>query len=213
MDKFDNITGFVGENDYKECHSQKINVDSLLEKDIDTLETMGYTKHYGYKNKGSWHNALNYKTGKIDLIEKEKKEKEGYVLKKEMHKSSFVPINSCQWIDDLVIIDDCTIKNISFYFVIDRFSTLGYQKQILEQDTFITYRDILQFVDSFYNGVFTMDELKLVKDTDDCFKYCDKAKDAYINDTKLKRKEVMGDCVYFEGFREYDEGYRLKLGS
>ena len=100
-----------------------------------------------------------------------------------------------------------------FCFQYDRCSTLDYQERTLEKNTFITYRDILQFVDGFYNGYFTKGELELVKDTNDCFGYSDKAKEAYENDLQLKRKDVMGDCVYFEGFRKRGSKYELLLGS
>ena len=58
MDKFDNISGFVGNNDYNECQIHNINADSFTNKDIEVLEKKGYNKHFGYKKGGCWHNAL-----------------------------------------------------------------------------------------------------------------------------------------------------------
>ena len=215
MDKFDRITGSVGDNNYTECHSQTINVNKLTDAEIDTLETMGYQKYFGYEKGNFWCSATLNENGRIDPKKIEKKIKKGYILKKEMFKVSNIPINQCQWIDDIVIDDEkCGYKKMTFYFPYDRYCDLELQKKILEQNTFITYRDILQFVDAFYDGYLTRDELKLVKDTTDVFGYSKLAKEAYDNDLSVKRKSVMGDKKRFEGFpRKRDDGYEIYLGS
>lgn len=209
MHKFKKVSGHIGENNYSIYHSHSINVNTMSDQDIFTLETMEYNKSFGYVNNGCWMNAL-IKKDTIDLKEKKKMEEKGYILEKTMIRHSHIPINKCVWIDD--IIDDC-IKKIVFKLPYDRYSKLDCQIKILEQDTFITYRDVLQFIDSFYNDYFTMEELEKVKDTNDCFNYSDLAKEAYKNKTKLKRKDVMGDCTWFEGFIEEDSVYILRLGS
>lgn len=214
MNRFDKITGLVGNNNYELYHSHKIDVSKFTDTDIDNLIKKGYKKRFGYVSYGSWSDALyDYKLGKKldepDPNEIKKQAEKGFKLQKIMIKSSHTNIDDCQWIDD--IIDG--VKEIVFYFQYDRFSKLPYQRQILKRNTFITYRDVLNFVDSFYDGYLTKYELENVKDTDDCFGYSDIAKDAYNNNTKLKRKDIMGDCCWFEGFTWKNNGWELDLGS
>src|SRR3990170_7556498 len=96
------------------------------------------------------------------------------------------PVNKCEWIDDAI----GTFKEINILFCYDRFCRLGTQKKILSKETLITYRDVLNFVDNFYGGNLTRNELELIMKTEDGFGYSDKAKDAFNNNTSLRRIEV-----------------------
>jgi hypothetical protein len=211
MDKFDSISGSVGDNDYQEFKRYSINVDSFSTKDINNLEKNDYQKHFGYCKDGNWINALANEKGEIDPKEKLKMEKDGYILKKEKYKEILIPLDQCKWINNVI---GNGMKEIVICFQYDRHSDLDYQEKKLKKNTFLTYKDVLEFVEKFYNKTLTKKELNLIRKTDDCFGYAEKAQDAYMNNKKIKRKEVMGDCVFFEGFREESIGkYTLYLGS
>ena len=204
MDKFDNISGGVGSGDYTEFSIDKKDATDFTDAEIKDLESQGYEKSFWYSKEGSKMNALF--SGELDPEETEAMGKQGYILEKNMIKYTSVPISECSWIGD--IIDGNT--TMTFFFPYDRYSNLDHQKKKLVKKDPIKYQDVFDFIDEFYNGNLSRKELKLLKNTNDVFEYYKLAQDAYKNKTDLKRKEVMGEAVRFEGFDEYGN---ILLGS
>ena len=215
MDKFRTIDGIVGQNKYSESFKQTINVDGLTDDDICSLENMGYSKDYRWISKDYWESVVEFKNGKIDPEKIEQKKKKGLTLKKEMYKMKNIPIKDCMWIDHVILNDKLTgYKEMTFFFLYDRYSELDLQKKILTQNTFITYKDVLNFVDEFYNGVLSDDELAKFEKLDDPFGYADLAKSALRNNTHLQRKCVIGERNHFDHFIPINGlGYKLLLSD
>jgi len=203
MERFKKISGVICNNYYvKPFKTHDVDVRELSNNDIQALESIGYERRYGYVDiDGNWLHRL---------ITWDEASSKGYRLATKEMVKILNPVSECEWIDDAI----GTFKEINILFCYDRFCELGTQKKMLSQETFITYRDVLNFVDNFYSGNLTRDELELIMSTDDGFGYSDKAKDAFNNNTSLQRTEVMGDRKHFEGFIQVNENtWELRLGS
>ena len=203
MERFKKISGIICKHyDVKPFKTHDIDVRELSNNDIQALESIGYERRYRYVDiDGNWLHGI---------VTEDEASSKGYRLATKWMVKILNPVNKCEWIDDAI----GTFKEINILFCYDRFCRLGTQKKILSKETLITYRDVLNFVDNFYGGNLTRNELELIMNTDDGFGYSDKAKDAFNNNTSLRRIEVMGDREYFEGFIQIDENtWKLELGS
>lgn len=205
MDKFNKISGTIGKNDYyvHPLRTHDVDARELDDIDIQDLESINYKKRYGWVDiNGKWLNSV--------FISIDEAQSKGYKWEVNEMSKILSLVDKYDWIDDAV----GTFKEISILMSYDRFCRLGMQKKTLSKETFITYRDILEFVDKFYSDNLTHDELKLVMETNDLFGYSDEARKAYDNNTPLQRCEVMGDRENFEGFKYIDENtWELRLGS
>eukprot|EP01024_Parvocaulis_polyphysoides_P020856 TRINITY_DN1983_c2_g1_i2.p1 TRINITY_DN1983_c2_g1~~TRINITY_DN1983_c2_g1_i2.p1 ORF type:complete len:284 (-),score=36.40 TRINITY_DN1983_c2_g1_i2:391-1131(-) len=218
MERFKKISGVIGDK-YEVYISDKINVDDYTEDQVLQLLNKGFEKFYGYVKGGSWHNALvDYKNNCQSLAVPDPEtqleyEQKGYKLQKELYRSFRKNIHEFEWIQDPIEINFKKVYGLKIYFQWDRYSELSYSGKTLEQDQFVTYKNVLDFVDEFYEGFLSVEELAKVKDTDDGWGYAEKAGEALERNQQIQRLEVMGDCQFFEGFRNYEDGWILNLGS
>lgn len=99
----------------------------------------------------------------------------------------------------------------------DRYSELKCSTIAIKNENITEYM-LVEAVQQFYHCVMNKNELKEVSKTDDRWGYNAKAQNALDHNTELKRHEIMGDCVWFEGMTPHkiSKGvahYKLSLGS
>jgi hypothetical protein len=206
LKEFENIGGVLGSGDYGYYTNYAINANDLTNKQIDGLVDQGYVKFFGYVNGDLWSSAISipgfYEPDHNDFIEN------GYKLSKVLKKTVDVPVDEWNKIDQPL---EGNIKTLKIKFMWDRCCQLGYRTRKLVKQTPITHRDVINFVDNFYNEVLTKGELKLLMELDDD-DFVEIAKDAYFNDESIKRHEFIGN-IFFEGFKSEYGVHKLLYGT
>lgn len=77
---------------------------------------------------------------------------------------------------------------------------------------------ILQKIYDFYRQDMSEEELEVIAKLDDVWGYSEIAREALVSHKKVKRYEVMGDCMHFEGLEECGNSnghriFRINFGS
>lgn len=119
-----------------------------------------------------------------------------------------------------MIISNC-IKVIITNMGRDRYNELGTSalEITLKENEKITEYFLIKNISDYYQEILTQEELKnIAYKTDDCFGYNKIAEKALLNNYKLKRYEIMGGKVFFEGLtpEKIEKGiayYRIYIGS
>ena len=107
-------------------------------------------------------------------------------------------------------------NKITIWYQRDRYGSLPEELVTYtpKDDYRFTQDELCRYIHDYYNQELTEDELSLISKTDDCWGYCEKAKDALENHKYIPRYEIMGDCLFFEGVEYVSrDNYKIWLGS